>query len=156
MATVTSQIRAVRTALYDALVLREDMAGVAVFKVTPSPSALEGLREWVTLSIRATGAQIFPLATTRYKQDVFSLFGEIWVELDTGRNTDDAADDAQERAEALLGAIEDVLRTDPSLGRTGRTVAQLTDYEHIYHGDDTKRANQLRFTVENRERMHSS
>lgn len=156
MSTVTSQIRAVRTALYDALVLREDLAGVTIFKATPSPGALEGLREWITLSIRTTGRQQFPFASTRVKYDEWQDSGEIWVVLDTGPNTDDAADSAQERAEALLGAIEDVLRRDPSLGRTGRTEAKLTDYEHTYTGSDTQRAHQLGFTVENRERMHSS
>jgi hypothetical protein len=156
MATVTSQVRAVLTALAAALALREDMAGVTVFRRTPSPRALEGLTEWVVLAIRATGRQSFPMASTRVKYDAMSITGQIAVEQDNGRDTDDAADSAQERAEELLAEIEDALRTSPSLGRVGRTVLQLTDYEHTFTGDDTKRIHLLTFTIENNERMHSS
>ena len=155
MATTTSRIREVIGAYYTRVAARPliTSGGVKVFRYTPSPRAIEGADEWITLAVRVDGAQEFPAATKYLKYDAFTLRGEIWC----SRNGagDAVADAAQQRVEALLAEIETVLQSDPSLGLTD-VEAELTDYEHTYSGNDQARWQKTDFATACRVRMVSS
>lgn len=153
MATTTSRVREVLTTLHTLVVARANLTGVTVFQRTPSPRAVEGKREWITLATRIDGAQEFPAATKNLKYDRFTLYGEIWRS-DPGAG-EEIADDAHERTEALLAEVETVLQSNPALGLTN-VEAQLTNYAHTFSGDDANRWQQTTFSVEVRVRMVSS
>lgn len=153
MSTVTSQIRSILTDLHTLLVARAGLAGVTVFRYAPSPRALEGLREWVILATKVTGAQTFPFASNQIKHDSFTLAGVIYVEKPGAG--DEIADDGHARAEALLAEIEDAIRADPSIGRSN-TEVQIGSYEHTYGADDRGRMHSLTFEIECTARMISS
>ncbi len=153
MATTTSQIRSIITDLHTALEARAGLSSVTVFRYAPSPRALEGLREWVVLATRISGAQEFPAATKYLKYDRFTLHGTIYVE-QPGAG-DDVADTAHARAETLLAEIEAEIQPDPSVGRSN-TEVQLTNYEHTYGADDRGRLHSLAFEIECTARMVST
>ena len=153
MATVTSQVRSIITDLHTLLEARAGLAGVTIFRYGPSPRALDGLREHIVIATRVSGTQTFPAATNRLKYDEFTLYGVVYVE-QPGAG-DEVADDAHERAEALLAEIEDAIRADPSLGRAN-TEVQIGGYEHTYAADDEGRMHALAFELDCRARMFSS
>lgn len=153
MATTTSQIRTVITALYDLLVARPALSGVTVFKYSPSPRAAE-TRQYIALATRVDGAQRYEHATSRVKKDSYTLRGELFVQINGAG--DAVADEAHARAEVLLAEIEAVLQSNVSLGQGHTTTAELADYEHVYGGDDSHRNHLTRFSVDVNQRLIST
>jgi hypothetical protein len=153
MPTRTSQVRSIITDLHTRLESRGGLAGVTVFRYAPSPKALEGLREHITLALRIDGVQEFLFASHYIKNDVFTLHGVIYVEM-SGAG-DDIADATHARAEALLAEIEAELQVTPMIGRDHDTL-ELTNYEHTYGATADDRLHSLTFEIECTARMIST
>lgn len=153
MATTTSQIRTVVTALYDLLVARPALSGVTIFRYAPSPRDAEA-REYVALATRVDGVQRYEHATNRVKRDTYTLRGELFVQINGAG--DAVADEAHARAEVLLAEIEAALQSNVTLGQGHTTTAELGDYEHVYGGDDSHRNHLTRFAVDVNQRLVST
>lgn len=154
MTTTTSQIGAVIQQIYDTLSARPGLAGVRIFRRAASPRDLSEQDELLVIAQRVTGEQEFPFASKRVKRDDIRLESVIYVRM-SGAD-DDAADDVHTRVEEIFGEVEDALRTDPGLTRNGKTILQVTTYEHTFSGDDSHRIQSLAFTISGLENMVST
>lgn len=153
MTTTTSQIGALIEEIHDTLSARAGLEGVSIFKYAISPrDATE--REYIVIASRVTGAQRFPMATKNVKYDEADITAVIFVSQSGGG--DDTAAAVDERVHELFAEVEDALRSDPSLTRTGRSIIEIREYEHTYSGDDSNRGQTMEFTIHVFERMVSS
>jgi hypothetical protein len=141
--TTTSQVRSVINDLYDRIAI----AGVAVFRYTPSPRDIEHADEWLVIANSVTGgSQTFPFLSTAIKDEEFTLNGQVFVSM-SGAG-DAVAERALSRAEEIAGVIEAALQPDPTIERSQPTdTIEYSGFEHRFGGDNEHRMHQLDFTL---------
>lgn len=119
MATTTSTVPALLTALKAALDVRAGLAGVVV-TTAPSgePLPYESIQWFGTNEDQSWAA-----LGNRRRSETYTLRGGIFCQQRGGGDT--VWDAVRTRAYAILAELEDELRTNPTLGLGSRVVAQL-------------------------------
>lgn len=152
MATTTSTMASVITAAQQALRGRGGLAGVTV---ASGPRALKDLgMEWIVLAVTVELTQRFAAASSRYKEERYTLRNTLHTEAPGADETLMAA--VRDRGVALLAEVEDEVRTNMTLGVAGVLTVQLSAAELRQGYTDTGWVVEIDFGLDVHARLISS